>query len=165
MLGVKSLEPEYMSWHDVEKATEALAVTVRDDYDPDLLVGIARGGLVPAVRLSHLLNDLEMSVIDVKYYQNVDKKMEKPKILGTDIEELEGKVLVVDDVADTGNTLQAVMEYLKGHGEGKPEKLKILTIAYKPQSKIKPDYYVHETEKWIVFPWEEAPVHQEDSED
>ena len=149
------MDPECLSWHDIEKAVEALAITIREEYDPDVIVGIARGGLIPAVRLSHLLSDLLMRVVHVKYYENVDETREEPEIFWSDIEKLEGKVLIVDDVADTGNTLKLVMDHLKDKAE---EDLKICTIAYKPFSKIEPDYYVYETKKWLVFPWEEAPV-------
>lgn len=144
-----------MTWQDIEKAVEALAVTIRDDYDPDAIVGIARGGLIPAVRLSHLFNDLLMRIIHVKYYENVDETREEPEIFWSDVEKMRGKILVVDDVADTGNTLEVVMNHLQDRTEGE---IRICTIAYKPTSKIEPDYYVYETEKWIVFPWEEAPV-------
>lgn len=144
-----------MTWHDMEKAVEALAIAIREEYDPDVIVGIARGGLVPSVRLSHLLNDLLMRVVHVKYYENVDEATGKPEIFWSDVEKLEGKVLIVDDVADTGNTLEVVLDHLKKRIDGE---IKICTVAYKPSSKIKPDYFIYETEKWIVFPWEEAPV-------
>lgn len=156
-----TLEPECMTWQDIGKAIEALALTVREDYEPDILLGIARGGLIPAVRLSHLLNDLLMRVIHVKYYENVDETKKEPEIYWSDVRELEGKVLIVDDVADTGSTLEAVTDHLEGRIDGD---LKVCTIAYKPSSTVEPDYYVYETEKWIVFPWEEAPVEKKSRE-
>ncbi|KXA98680.1 xanthine phosphoribosyltransferase [candidate division MSBL1 archaeon SCGC-AAA259J03] len=149
------MDPECLTWHDIEKAIEALAVVIREEYNPDVIVGIARGGLVPSVRLSHLLNDLLMRVVHVKYYENVTETKEKPEIFWSDVEKLKGKVLIVDDVADTGSTLEVVLDHLKSRVE---EDLRICTIAYKPSSKIEPDYYIYETEKWIIFPWEEAPV-------
>lgn len=149
------MDPECITWQDIEKAIEALAIAVREEYDPDVIVGIARGGLIPAVRLSHLLNDLLMRIVHVKYYENVDETTEAPEIFWSDVGELKGNVLIVDDVADTGNTLEVVLDHLEERVDGE---LKICTIAYKPFSKIEPDFYVYETEKWIVFPWEEAPV-------
>ncbi len=149
------MDPECLTWHDIEKAVEALSIKIREEYDPDIIVGIARGGLIPSVRLSHLLNDLLMRVVHVKYYEDVDETTDEPEIFWSDVEKLEGKVLIVDDVADTGNTLEVVLDHLKERIEGE---LKIATIAYKPSSKIMPDYFIYETEKWIVFPWEEAPV-------
>lgn len=144
-----------MTWHDIEKAVEALAIPIREECDPDVIVGIARGGLIPAVRLSHLLGDLLMRVIHVKHYENVDETTDMPEIFWSDIGKLEGRVLIVDDVADTGKTLKVVSNHLESRVEGE---LNTCTIAFKPRSEIEPDYYVYKTDKWIVFPWEEAPV-------
>ncbi|MBS3815026.1 MAG: phosphoribosyltransferase [Hadesarchaea archaeon] len=143
-----------MTWHDAEKAVEALAVTIKNDFDPDVVIGVARGGLIPAVRLSHLLNDLLMRVIHVKYYEDVDTPTEEPEIW-SDVGELEGKVLLVDDVADTGSTLEVVLNHLEDKVE---DELRVATLVWKPKSSVKPDYYVYKTSDWIVFPWEEAPV-------
>ncbi|KXB09159.1 hypothetical protein AKJ35_00485 [candidate division MSBL1 archaeon SCGC-AAA833F18] len=148
------MEPECMTWHDAEKAVEALAVTIKEDFDPDVIIGIARGGLIPAVRLSHLFNDRLMRVIHVKYYEDVDVPIEEPEIW-SDVGKLKGKVLVVDDVADTGSTLEVVMNHLEDKVD---DEMRVATLVWKPKSKIKPDYYIYKTSKWIVFPWEEAPV-------
>jgi len=149
------MDPTCLNWHDIEKSVEALSIKIREEYDPDTIIGIARGGLIPAVRISHLLNDLLMRVIHVKYYEDVNETREEPEIFWSDVQEFEGKVLVVDDIADTGTTLEVVLDHLKDKVEGE---LKVATLAYKPSSKIEPDYYIYETEKWVVFPWEEAPV-------
>lgn len=149
------MDPECMTWQDVEKALEAMAITIKEDYDPDLIIGVARGGLIPAVRLSHLLNDCLMRIIHVKYYKNVNETRDEPEIFWSDIGDLKGKILVVDDVADTGDTLKVVTDHLGDKLDGE---MRICTVVYKPSSKIKPDYYVYETDGWVVFPWEEAPV-------
>lgn len=143
-----------MSWYEVEKAVTALATTLEREFVPDLIVGIARGGLIPAVRLSHLLGDKLLRMIHIKFYKGVNLRQEKPELLA-DVGELPPKVLIVDDVADTGATLEFVLERVKEKGA---KDIRIATIAYKPRSRIKPDYYVFETDKWIVFPWEEMPV-------
>ena len=59
--------------------------------------------------------------------------------------------MLVDDVADTGRSMDLAVRYLK---ENKVGILKTATIHYKPQSMFKPNFYVKETEKWIVYPWE-----------
>jgi hypoxanthine phosphoribosyltransferase len=65
---------------------------------------------------------------------------------------VEGKrVLVVDEVADTGRSLELVREHILENGA---VEVKIATVYYKPWSIIKPDYYEKETSSWIVFPWE-----------
>ena len=143
-----------MSWYDVEKAVTALATTLEREFVPDLIVGIARGGLIPAVRLSHLLGDRLLRMIHIKFYKGVNLRHERPELLA-DVGKLPKKVLIVDDVADTGETLEFVLGHVKKKGA---REIKVATIAYKPQSRLKPDYYVFETDKWIVFPWEEMPV-------
>lgn len=155
------MEPECMGWHDIDKAVEALASSIRKEFDPDVLVGIARGGLVPAVRLSHLLGDCLMRVVHVKYYEDVETRAEEPEIFWADVEKFEGDVLVVDDVADTGDTLKVVMDHLESKVEGD---MKIATLVWKPKSSIRPDFFVYETSKWVVFPWEEAPVERKAGE-
>lgn len=147
-----------MSWYDVEKAVTALATTLEREFVPELIVGIARGGLIPAVRLSHLLGDKLLRMIHIKFYKGVDLRQEKPELLA-DVGKLPKKVLIVDDVADTGETLEFVREHVRRKGA---KEVRVATIAYKPRSKLKPDYYVFETDKWIVFPWEEMPVQRTD---
>lgn len=143
-----------MGWDEVDKAVTALASAVKRDFDPDVIVGIARGGLIPAVRLSHLLGDRLLRVIHLRYYKGANLRTEKPELLA-DVDRLSGKVLLVDDVADTGVSLEFALDHLKGKGA---EEIRVATIACKSKSRFRPDYYVFETDKWIVFPWEEAPV-------
>ncbi|MDI6642608.1 MAG: phosphoribosyltransferase [Candidatus Hodarchaeaceae archaeon] len=147
------MEQLTLSWDEVERAAKTLANSIKRDFDPDILVGVARGGLIPAVRLSHLLGDKLLRIIHVRYYKGANARLKKPELLA-DIERIEGKVLVVDDVADTGTSLDFVLKHLKGKGA---KEVRTATIAYKPKSRLKPDYFVYETDKWVVFPWEEAP--------
>ena len=142
-----------LSWGEVERAAKTLANSIKRDFDPDVIVGVARGGLIPAVRLSHLLGDKLLRIIHVKYYKGANERLKKLELLA-DVERVEGRVLVVDDVADTGTSLEFVLNHLKGKGA---KETRTATIAYKPGSRLKPDYFVYETDKWVVFPWEEAP--------
>ena len=89
----------------------------------------------------------------MKYYRGANLRMKEPELLA-DVERVSGRVLVVDDVADTGTSLEFVVRRLKGKGA---REIRTATIAYKPRSRVKPDYFVYETDKWVVFPWEEAP--------
>jgi hypothetical protein len=143
-----------MGWHEFDKAVSSLANILRRKYDPDIIVGVARGGLFPAVRLSHLMGDKTLRIIHVKYYKGVDLRRKKPELLA-DVGRLKGKVLVVDDVADTGTTLEFVVKHVKRKGA---REVKVATIAMKTHSSFKPDFFVFETDNWIIFPWEEMPV-------
>ncbi|MFQ6129233.1 MAG: phosphoribosyltransferase [Candidatus Hadarchaeaceae archaeon] len=148
------MELVLMSWEEVEEAVTTLADAIKREFDPDVIVGIARGGLIPAVRLSHLLGNKLLRVIHVRYYKNVGLRLKKPELYA-DIKRISGKVLVVDDVTDTGTSLEFVLKHLRRKGA---KEIRVATIAYKPKSRFKPDYYTLETDKWVVFPWEEAPL-------
>lgn len=102
----------------------------------DLILAPPRGALPIAVHLSHHLS--------LNLYFNAAQFVEY-------INEIE-QILIVDDIADTGKTLQNLMypiQYIKSN-----LRIKTATIYYKPHSMIKPDFYLKETKDWIVFPWE-----------
>ncbi len=150
------MEKEYLHWTKVDEAIWTLTDDVRKDYEVDIIVGIARGGLIPAVRMSHLMDNILMRVMDVKFYTDIEKRKEVPEITVPLTEPVAGKcVLIVDDVADTGKTLKVVKEDLLKKGA---KEVRIAVIAKKPQSITDPDYYIFETDKWIIFPWEKMPV-------
>jgi len=88
----------------------------------------------------------------VEFYKDIGVRSNKPRITQPVTMEVVGKrVLVVDDVSDTGHSLRAVANHLRR----KPVKeLRVCTIYMKPQSIYRPDYYARTTRKWIIFPWE-----------
>jgi len=150
------MDKVYLTWWQIDRAVFALAEELRKHFMPDVIVGIARGGLIPAVRLSHVLGDVELKVIDVKFYKGIDERMEKPVVTIPLHGSLEGKkVVIVDDVSDTGKTLEVVIEEVKKAGA---KEVKVACLSMKPWTKVVPDFYVFRTDKWIVFPWEEFPV-------
>lgn len=150
------MEREYLHWSKVDEAIWTLADYVEKDFRIDLIVGIARGGLIPAVRMSHIMDNILMRVMDVKFYTDIEKHTELPEITVPLTEPVEGKnVLIVDDVADTGKTLKVVKEDIEKRGA---RSVRIAVIAKKPQSIIDPDYYIFQTDRWIIFPWEKMPV-------
>ncbi|MBU7042512.1 MAG: phosphoribosyltransferase [Theionarchaea archaeon] len=150
------MEKEYLHWSKVDEAIWTLADHVRKDFQVDMIVGIARGGLIPAVRMSHIMDNILMRVMDVKFYTDIEEHTEMPTITVPLTEPVKGKrVLIVDDVADTGKTLKVVKENIESQGA---QDVRIAVIAKKPQSIIDPDYYIFQTDRWIIFPWEKMPV-------
>lgn len=94
--------------------------------------------------------------ISVEYYTGIDQRLDIPVILAPalDVNELKGlNVLVVDDVSDTGNTLQLVMETCKKQ----VKEIRSAVLYKKPTSIIDPDYVWKNVEAWIVFPWSSEP--------
>ena len=149
------MDKVYLTWWQIDRAIFSLADKLRE-YKPDVIVGIARGGLIPAVRLSHILGDIELKVIDVKFYTDINEHTEMPKITIPIYGDLKGKrVVIVDDVSDTGKTLEVVINEVKRLGA---KEIKVACLAMKPWTSVVPDFYVFRTDKWIVFPWEEFPV-------
>ncbi len=124
----------YMGWAEVEEATEYVAAMIkRDSYEPDFIVAIARGGLIPGVRLSHILK-VPMRSIHLSFYDEYDRRLEAPRIivpLHSDVEVRGKKILLVDDIADTGLTLKRAREYLESLGVSE---VRIATLAKKPRS-------------------------------
>ncbi|WP_048150998.1 phosphoribosyltransferase [Palaeococcus ferrophilus] len=150
------MDKVYLTWWQIDRAIFALADELRKNFMPDVIVGIARGGLIPAVRLSHILGDVELKVTDVKFYRDIGERREKPEIRIPLHGSLEGKkVAIVDDVSDTGKTLEVVIDEVKKAGASE---VKVVCLSMKPWTSVVPDFYVFRTDKWVVFPWEEFPV-------
>jgi hypoxanthine phosphoribosyltransferase len=127
-----------------------------DNFKPDLLIGIARGGLIPLAILAGepLFNNRNVTTMSVESYDDKgkQKKLKFRFLVPTDAYKAYKSILVVDDIADTGETLRKVTELLK---ENLPAAtIKSAVLFYKPASTFKPDYYAEQTTKWIVFPWE-----------
>lgn len=140
------------SWDDLMTHLMAIAAKIRALPDqPDIIVAIARGGLVPARILSDLLGPTVASYTVSSYealQRNSDEHMSFE--LGGRLDKHK-HVLLVDDVSDTGNTFARAMKYLRKHGAGKITTAAMFT---KPGSILPPDVYAAETDAWIVFPFD-----------
>lgn len=142
-----------LSWRDIEKQCRELARRIRKrGLGFDVIIALARGGWVPGRLLSDYLGNDELYTVRVKYYAGVGQRKEKPLILHPPELDIAGKrVLLVDDIADTGESLLAAMKHLRERGAGS---IFVATLVRKPHSKVIPDLYVRETDAWVVFPWE-----------
>ncbi|MEB3760375.1 MAG: hypothetical protein GSR81_05955 [Desulfurococcales archaeon] len=147
------IEIEQISWEKIDLYTRKIAEKIRNSgYQPDVIVGILRGGLVPARLLADELGVDDIGVMEIKLYKTIGLRGERPYLrqpLVLDI--TEKKVLLVDDISDTGLTLQLAMEAVGFH---MPKEVKTVTLYIKPWTNLVPDYYAEVTENWIVFPWE-----------
>jgi hypoxanthine phosphoribosyltransferase len=121
-------------------------------FKPDILVGISRGGWLPTRVLSDLLDNPYITIVGIEYYVGVAETNPEPKLTQhIPVSVLEKKILLVDDVVDTGKSAMLIKAYLSQEGA---KETKILTLYCKPWSSVKPDFYREETSDWIVFPWE-----------
>ena len=124
----------------------------RSSYRPEVIVGVSRGGWPPARIMSDLLENSNIANMKVEFYKDIGVRSKRPKITQPVTAAVAGKrVLVVDDVADSGQSLKVVANHLRRKGV---KDLKVCTIYLKPRSVFKPDFYAAKTRKWIIFPWE-----------
>ena len=149
-------ERERLSWEAFGGAADDLALQVhRDGYRPDLILGIARGGLPVAGALGYALDVKNLWTMNVEYYTGVDERLDVPLILPPvpDLVDLESaRILIADDVADTGHTLASVKEFCAG----KVAEVRCAVLYEKPRSVVECEYVWRRTSLWIEFPWSSA---------
>lgn len=146
-------EREVMSWVDLGDGARELAQTVYDDgYRPDIVLAIARGGLLVAGALGYALDVKNTFTMNVEFYTGIDERLPMPMLLPPVpdlVDFAETKVLIADDVADTGATLALV----KGFCEGKVGEVRCAVLYEKPRSEVRCEYVWRRTDRWIDFPW------------
>jgi hypoxanthine phosphoribosyltransferase len=144
---------EIPTWDQIYEMLLNLAERIRKNgFKPDLIVGVSRGGWPPARVLSDLLDNPNLANVKAEFYLGVAETKVEPTLTQPVSVAVAGKkVLVVDEVADTGKSLKLVKKHIIEQGVCE---VKIATVYYKPWSVVVPDYYGKETSRWIVFPWE-----------
>jgi len=156
-----SEDREVMSWDDLGTGARDLALAVADDgYRPDMILGIARGGLLVAGAIGYALGVKNTFTMNVEFYTGVDERLDIPMILPPVpdlVDFADFKVLIADDVADTGATLELVKEFCAG----KVAEVRCAVLYEKPRSTVQCEYVWRRTDRWITFPWSaEDPVLQ-----
>ena len=148
---------EVMSWDDLGTGSRELAELVwADGYRPEMVLAIARGGLLVAGALGYALGVKNTFTMNVEFYTGIDERLDMPMILPPVpdlVDFAETKVLIADDVADTGATLALVKEFL----EGKVAETRCAVLYEKPRSTVKCEYVWRRTDRWIDFPWSARP--------
>jgi hypothetical protein len=154
-----SSDREVLTWDTYGSAVRELAQTIDDNgFKPDIILGIARGGLIPAGSLGYALSIKNTYLMNVEYYTDVDERLDVPVILPPYLELVDlddSHILIVDDVADTGHTLQKVYEFVADNVGSS----RTAVLYEKSRSVIKCDYVWKRTDQWINFPWSsEEPI-------
>ncbi len=146
-------EREELTWELFGPASRELAETIADDgFAPDLILSIARGGLFVAGALGYALDVKNLHVMNVEFYTGVDQRLDLPVMLPpvpNAVDLTSKKVLIADDVADTGATLKLVRDYCFDH----VAEVRSAVIYEKPHSTVKCEYVWRRTDRWINFPW------------
>jgi len=156
-MGDGSDKREVLTWEAFGVASRDLAHSVADSgYRPDVVVAVARGGLTVAGALAYALGVKNCGTMNVEFYTDVDERLDVPVVLppSLDMVDVAGlRVLVADDVADTGHTLRLVREVLLQH----VAEARTAVLYHKPRSVVRPDCTWRETDLWIDFPWSAEP--------
>lgn len=145
---------EVLSWSTFGDATQDLArMVMQDGYKPDFILAIARGGLFTAGALGYALGVKLLHVVNIEFYTGRDERLQMPVMLPPipQPDLFQGlRVLICDDVADTGATLQTTHEFVQQY----VAEVRSLVIYEKSRSLIKPEYVWKRTDDWIQFPWD-----------
>jgi hypoxanthine phosphoribosyltransferase len=148
-----TIEREHLSWQAFGDASRQMAQAIADDgFRPDLILAIARGGLFFAGALGYALAVKNLHVMNVEFYNGVGSTLDMPVMLPPVPEPVDfsaKKVLIADDVADSGRTLELVYSFVRDY----VDEARTAVIYEKPRSVIKCDYVWRRTDLWINFPW------------
>jgi len=144
---------EVPSWDYIYELCVQVADQIkRDSFKPDVLVAISRGGWIPGRILSDLLDNPNIATIKVEHYIDIYKTMDEPKITQpVPIDVRDKRILLIDDIADSGKSLRLVRDHLLKQGA---KEVKVCALYRKPWSIVKPEYCARETDAWIWFPHE-----------
>jgi hypothetical protein len=144
---------ELMSWQDLGDGARELAELVHGDgYRPDIVLAIARGGLLVGGAIGYALGVKNTFTMNVEFYTGIDERLEMPMLLPPVpdlVDFAEQRVLIADDVADTGATLALVKDFC----QGKVAEVRCAVLYEKPRSTVNCEYVWRRTDRWIVFPW------------
>lgn len=148
---------EVLTWDGLGQAARELATRVTESgFQPNIIIAIARGGMIPAGALTYALGVKLTDAINVEFYTDVAQTLPDPILLAPLLDTasiMDQRLLVVDDVADSGRTLALVMKLLRGFGA----EVRSAVLYAKSTTVIKPDYVWKHTDEWIVFPWSAQP--------
>ncbi len=149
----EATEREWLDWDSYGRAVRELAAMVADDgYRPEMILAIARGGLFCAGSLGYALSIKNIYVMNCEYYTGVDERLPVPVMLPPAVDLVDhrdSKILIADDVADTGHTLKMVYDFcVERVGD-----VRSAVLYEKSHSLVKCDYVWKRTDQWINFPW------------
>ncbi len=128
---------------------------IDDEWIPDCILGVVRGGLFVAAGISYALDIKDVRHVNVEFYTGAGETLAEPVLIGEEpyLADLGGKrVLVADDVADTGATLHFVRALLPEDAD-----VRVAVLYGKPHSTYAPDLAWRTTSRWIRFPWIQVP--------
>ena len=139
-----------LSWEMFGELCRALALRVARDYEPDLVIGIARAGVIPGAVVASILRE-DFHSMKISRRDGDEQVRERPAILSMAPPSVRGRrVLIVDEISSSGETLRMALSSVRNGG---PAEVRTATAFVRPRG-YKPDYFALETDQTIIFPWD-----------
>ncbi|HSH43490.1 MAG TPA: phosphoribosyltransferase family protein [Arenicellales bacterium] len=161
------MEKKYIGAQELlEDSVKLGARILKSDFRPNFMVGVWRGGSPVGIVVQELLEYYGVSTdhisIRTSSYIGVGERRKTVRVHGLDYlikrVNAEDSLLLVDDVFDSGRSLEAVLDTLSAKARRNlPQDIRIATVYYKPEkneTRLAPDFFIHETDRWLVFPHE-----------
>lgn len=145
---------ELVTWNRFHALARRLAARVRaSGYRPDTIVAVGRGGYMPARILSDFLDVMDLTSFKIEHYRAARKGREAVVRYPLAADLTGRRVLLVDDVSDSGDTFRVALEHVRGCGP--PAEVRSAVLHHKTVSPYVPDYYAQKVVKWrwIIYPW------------
>ncbi len=170
-----SIEKIYISADELLLDSFRLGIAIHNSgFRPDFIVGVWRGGTPVGIAIQEILaylgNDTDHIAIRTSSYEGINNQKDQVQVHGLDylIRNInaEDKLLLVDDVFDSGRSIQAIIETLREKSrKNTPDDIRIAVPWYKPDNNktdITPEYFIHQTSDWLIFPHEMDGLSQEE---
>ena len=160
-------EKQYLSAQELLNDSFELGLRIyKSGFSPSFIIGIWRGGTPVGIAVQEILDHLGVKTdhiaIRTSSYYGIDKRDKEVRVHGLEYvvrnANWEDGLLIVDDVFDSGSSIKAVIESLKKRmRRNLPDDIRIATPWFKPKKNVTgiiPDYFIHETDQWLIFPHE-----------
>ena len=151
------MEPKKIDWDEYRRYCQLLANRAKQEFNPEVVVGIAHGGVIAGATIASIL---KLDFFPIKFTRKVSERVvrKKPKLVVPPTAELSGKkILLVDDWSQSGETIKSALREIK---KLKPEEVKIAVLVRRGE--YEPDYYAIFSRQEIIFPWEESIEEEEE---
>lgn len=139
-----------LSWEMFGELCRALAMRVARDYEPEMVVGIARAGVIPGAIIASLLN-IDFYSMKISRWEGGERVRDRPAVLSAAPPQAEGKrVVLVDEITTSGDTFRLALAAVR---DVRPTEIRTAATFVRPMGH-KPDYHALETDQTVVFPWD-----------
>lgn len=138
----------------IQKSIKSIVDQIKNsNFIPDILLSVGRGGMIPTRYISDYMLSATLSYIPAQMYTGIGTTQKQPSIGQLSIPVFQKNVLIIDDIVDSGLTVDSIINVLKIN---QANQIKVATIAVKEYVKRLPSFYslTIKTNEWVVFPWE-----------